>query len=167
MSMTLAGNMKLRTFLVIAVLVVAGGITGSYVMCSGSSHDVAPKPLLTEASPAPVIHVVDAAPPPDAPPAIASDLAARPYDADVIAWRTKTLAKGKGKDVSKGRPWKLNVYADDGTTVNRAKVDANRNNKFDDKYTFKGDQIVLEHAPNDDEHYTESYVWNGTGWTKR
>jgi len=96
------------------------------------------------------------------------DLPARAYDAEVIAWKDKSIASDKEKDVSKGKPYKINVYKDAGqTNVNRAKVDANRNDKWEDKYTFEPGKITLQRAPNDDEQYTETYHWTGSGWAKQ
>jgi hypothetical protein len=165
----LAGKMKLRNFLFIVVVVVGGGITAaSYLACGKSSEPAHKKE--TVAMPAPA----DAPPPPppvDAGVAVAaptSDLLPRPYDAEALAWRTKSITGGKAKDVAKGRPFKIDAYEDAGSpTVNRVKVDANRNNKWDDKITFKPNEIVLERAPADDEKYTETYTWNGAGWTKK
>lgn len=162
----LAGKMKLRNFLLLVAL-VGGGAVVAGVLAFRTSGEPAKEPI---AMPAPAVPIDAAvAPPIDAAVAAAdTDLPPRIYDAEVLAWRTKSLAAGKGKDVSKGRPFKINVYQDAGsTTVDRAKVDANRNNKFDDKFTFKPDQITLERAPADDEHYTEKYRWNGAGWTKQ
>jgi hypothetical protein len=100
-------------------------------------------------------------------PSGSSDLAARAWDADVLSWRTRSISSDKQKDVSKGKSYKINVYKDAGSsTVNRAKVDVNRNDKWDEKYTFDGEKITLQRAPNDDEHYSETYHWNGSGWTK-
>ena len=71
------------------------------------------------------------------------------------------------KDATKGKPYKVNLYKDAGmSTVNRAKVDIDRDDKFDEKYTFETTKITLQSAPNDDEKYTETYHWNGSGWTK-
>jgi hypothetical protein len=168
--MTLAGSMKLRNFLLMVVLVAAGAVTASYLACS-SKHD---EPKAKPTTP-PVTDIKPAVPPPtpmppvDAatPPVAAPDLAARPYDADVLAWRTKTAPKGKIKDAAPRAAYKLDLYQDAGkSTIDRAKLDANRNGKWDDKYTFDGDAITLEHAPADDEKYTETYHWNGSGWTK-
>lgn len=164
----LAGKMKLRNFVLIALLVVAGGTTAAVMSCHGKDE---PKPTVTTQPPpppAPDAAVAMKAAEPVAVPA-KNDLEMRPYDAQVIGWHAKALPGGKGKDVSKGKPYKINIYQDAGkTVVNRAKVDANRNNKFEDKFTFKDDgSISLEHAPADDENYTESYVWNGAGWTRK
>jgi hypothetical protein len=101
------------------------------------------------------------------PTAGASDLAARPWDAEVLSWRTRSISSDKQKDVSKGKSYKINVYKDAGSsTVNRAKVDVNRNDKWEEKYTFDGEKVTLQRAPADDENYTETYHWNGSGWTK-
>src|SRR5262249_24985747 len=82
------------------------------------------------------------------------------------AWRTKTAPKGKIKDAEPHAAWKLDLYQSPGKpTIDRAKLDANRNGKWDDKYTFDGETITLELAPADDEHYTQRYHWNGSGWT--
>jgi len=169
--MTLAGSMKLRNFLLVVVLVGAGGVTASYLACSGK-HD---EPDKTKAVTPPVTDIKPAVPPPTPMPpppptpatgSASSDLAARPYDADVLVWRTKTAPKGKIKDAEPHAAFKLDLYQDHGkSTIDRAKVDANRNGKWDDKYTFDGDTITLEHSPGDDEHYTQKYHWNGSGWT--
>jgi hypothetical protein len=161
--------MKLRNFLLLVVLVGGGAITASYMACSKSSEPAKTKDEHI-AMPPPADAAVAAAPVaiPAPPPTPHADLLPRPYDAEVLAWRGKPLAAGKGKDVSKGHPFKINVYQDAGSkTVDRVKVDANRNNKFDDKITFKSNEVTLEHAPADDEKYTEKYVWNGAGWTKQ
>jgi hypothetical protein len=110
----------------------------------------------------------ETAPATPTPDAAKVDLAARAYDREVIAWRDKSIPSDKEKDVSKGKSYKINVYKDAGnTTVNRAKVDINRNDKFDEKYTFEVGKITLQRAPADDEQYTETYHWTGAGWAKQ
>lgn len=167
--MTLAGSIKLRNFLLLVVLVLGALTAVGFVACHGKTEGK-PTPTVETATPA-VSPTAPTAPTPPADAASvtasASDLAARPYDAEVLAWRGKSLPGGKGKDVHKGVAYKINVYMDSGkSTVNRAKVDANRNDKFDDKYTFDGETITLQRAPADDEHYTETYHWNGSGWSR-
>jgi hypothetical protein len=110
------------------------------------------------------------APPTTPPPhtAAKADLPARPYDAEVMAWSTRSIAGDKVKDASKGKPYKINLYKDAGhAKVNRAKVDTNRNDKWDEKYTFETGKITLQRAPADDERYTETYHWSGAGWLKQ
>ncbi|HEY1817874.1 MAG TPA: hypothetical protein VGG74_36280 [Kofleriaceae bacterium] len=154
--------MTLRNFL---LMIAAVGL-----MACGKKHDEDAK--IVEKVPPPS-DIRPAVPPPTPMPPLdaasqpVSDLAARPYDADVIAWRGKKAPKRKIKDAAPGASYKLDLYQDAGElTIDRAKVDANRNGKWDDKYTFAGDTITLEHAPADDEHYTEKYHWNGNGWTR-
>ncbi len=168
--MTLAGSMKFRNFLLMVVLVGAGAVTASYLACSSKHDEPTPKPTTP-----PVTDIRPAVPPPTPMPPVdaaiapvaTSDLAARPYDADVLAWRTKTAPKGEIKDAAPHASYELDLYQDGGEpTIDRAKLDANRNGKWDDKYTFDGNSITLEHAPADDEKYTERYHWNGSGWTK-
>ena len=171
----LAGSMELRTFVVVVGVAGAGAIVAGYLACSkheashappvppaATSVDAAVMKALDAAAPIAAVAPIDsgAAVPP-------SDLPARPYDADVLAWRTKTDPHGKAKDVSPGAAYTLDVYEDAGqATVDRAKLDANRTGTWDDKYSFDGDKITLEHAPADDETYTDTYHWNGTGWTR-
>ncbi|HMV68423.1 MAG TPA: hypothetical protein PKA64_16360 [Myxococcota bacterium] len=97
---------------------------------------------------------------PQAPPAVG-----RPVDADVLVWRGRDLGTDKRKDVTSGKPYKVNVYQDAGNaTANRAKVDLDRDDKWDEKITFEADRVVREVAPADDEQYTETYTWDGSGW---
>ena len=92
----------------------------------------------------------------------------RPVDVVVMGYRGKALGAKKKKDVTKGKPFKVNVYQDAGkSTVNRAKIDLDRDDKFDEKWTFDGDTISRKVSPNDDESYTEEYVWDGKAWAKR
>jgi hypothetical protein len=85
----------------------------------------------------------------------------------VIAWSKRAISGDKMKDATKGKPYKVNLYQEAGhSTVNRAKVDVDRDDKFDEKYTFETTKITLQRAPNDDEQYSETYHWNGSGWTK-
>lgn len=167
----LAGRMKLSHFVVLAVVVLGAGIFGLSRACKSSDDDLPAKPTTTTAAvpdkpalpPTPPTGQTPSSTPPTGP----GDLAARSYDAEVIAWSKRSISGDKMKDATKGKPYKLNLYKDAGmTTVNRAKVDLNRNDKFDEKYTFETTKITLQRAPNDDEKYSETYHWNGGGWTK-
>lgn len=172
----LAGSMKLTHFLLLATIVVVLGIFGLTQACKSGHDDVpAPAPVVTAPRPAPTPTPAPVAPTPTpngsagsgAAPSGPSDLAARPYDAEVIAWSKRSISGDKMKDATKGKPYKLNLYKDAGmATVNRAKLDLNRNEKFDEKYTFETSKITLQRAPSDDEQYSETYHWNGSGWTK-
>lgn len=158
----LAGRIKLRSFLAIIVGIACAGVILLIKACKSSEPPPKPEEVVVKQPPEPM-------PTPDAgtaePPPASNELAARTYDAEVIAWSQKSISGDKVKDASKGKPYKINLYKDAGhKTVNRAKVDANRNNKFDDKYTFEEGKITLQVAPADDEKYTETYHWSGTGW---
>lgn len=176
----LAGRMKLSHFVVLAVVVLGLGIFGLTRACKSKGDDAPPKPTMadpvTPSAPPPTTATTT---PPTTPPNgsnvapatpsgdTKSDLAAREWDAEVIAWSKRSISGDKMKDATKGKSYKLNLYKDaDKTTVNRAKLDINRNDKFDEKYTFETTKITLQRAPADDENYTETYHWNGTGWTK-
>ena len=93
----------------------------------------------------------------------------RDVDRDMFALVTMP-AQEKVKDATKGKAYKINLYSDDGQRFNRAKVDLNRNDKWDESWTFKSDGTTERQvAPSDDEHYTQ--VWQlasgGASWKKK
>ena len=93
--------------------------------------------------------------------------AGRPVDVDLMTWKGRDLGSDKKKDVTSGKPYKINVYQDAGqTTANRAKVDLDRDDKWDEKITFEPTRITREVAPADDEQYVERYHWDGAGWVR-
>lgn len=169
----LAGDMKLKTFLTIGGcgLLTVGALAGGAVVLAGgglmATREVAPSaPVIVEiptpvASPAPIAT-------PDPPPAsTAAAVTGREVDIVALGYQGKNIGTDKLKDVTTGRAFKVNVYQDSGeSTVNRLKIDLNRNDKWDEKITFKPGEISRDVAPADDEKYTEHYVWNGT-WVPR
>jgi hypothetical protein len=174
----LAGRMKLRNFVVLLFVVGVAGI-GALVYACGKSDDKPKtddkKPVASGDSdkmPAPTPTEKPPEPPPTSKPPTGNaeshdDLGPREHDAETIAWKDKSISSDKEKDVSKGKPYKISVYKDKGKDkVNRAKVDVNRNDKWDEKYSFDGEKVTLQRAPADDEKYTETYHWSGTGWIK-
>jgi hypothetical protein len=91
----------------------------------------------------------------------------REVDGVVLGYRGRALGSDKLKDVTAGRPYKVNVYQDAGkATANRAKVDLDRDDKWDEKFTFDGDRVERQVAPQDDENYSETWLWDGSGWTR-
>ncbi len=157
----LAGRMKLKYFLALVAVVGIAGIIGLAKACKSSE----PPPKPPEVVERPVRPLVPPDPQTPPQPRNAAELAARAYDAEVIAWNGRSISGDKQKDVSKGKAYKINVYKDAGhATVNRAKVDVNRNDKWDEKYTFEPGRITLEIAPTDDEQYTKTYHWTGSAW---
>jgi hypothetical protein len=90
---------------------------------------------------------------------------AREVDKVVLSYVGKPIGADKLKDVTKGKPFKVNVYQDGGSpTANRAKVDLDRDDKWDEKFTFEDGTITRDVAPADDESYTEHLRWDGHGW---
>jgi len=169
----LAGNMKLRNFLMLATVVVAGGIAGLYFACRGDDSGkktAGGTPSLaqqTTTPPAttPPTQVTPPVQPAADPAATAPSSNMRSVDQEVMKWVGKDLGSKKLKDVTKGRPYKVNLYQDDGKpSVNRAKIDLDRDDKWDEKWTFDGPNVSRKVAPDDDENYTESSVWNGSAW---
>ncbi|HEX5057736.1 MAG TPA: hypothetical protein VFV99_00190, partial [Kofleriaceae bacterium] len=161
--MPLAGSIKLRSFLAIIVGIGCAGVFLLFKACKSSEPPPKPADVVVKPKPEPTPTPTPPEPTPQQP--SGQEMAARAWDADVIAWSKKTISGDKQKDVSKKKPYKINVYREAGhATVNRAKVDINRNDKWDEKYTFDGDTITLEIAPADDENYTKTYHWTGSAW---
>jgi hypothetical protein len=90
----------------------------------------------------------------------------RPVDQDMLSLLNRPVEE-KLKDGTKGKPYKINLYSDDRAAWNRAKVDLDRDEKWDESWTFKGGSTERKVAPADDENYTEVYVLSGTSWTKK
>ena len=163
----LAGRMKLKWFVLFMVAFAVAGIAALITTCKKNEPPPAPV-VKKEPPPTTTPPEVPTKPVEEVKPATTSDLEARAWDQEVLSWRTRSISSDKQKDVSKGKSYKINVYKDAGSsTVNRAKVDVNRNDKWEEKYTFEGEKITLQRAPADDEKYTEKYHWNGSGWTKQ
>lgn len=159
----LAGRMKLTHFLAIVIGASAAGLWLLVRTCSHPTSGKAP-PALAAPAPAPAT-TPEPLPVAAPPPATGAEMPARAWDAEVIQWSRKAISGDKQKDVTRGKPYKVNVYRDPGhATVDRAKVDTNRNDKWDEKYSFDGDTITLEIAPADDESYTQTYHWTGSAW---
>jgi hypothetical protein len=174
--------MKLKNFL---LLVVGGGA----LLCGGSFAGLtvlginlgavftstdAPTPRpgqQAQQNKAPQAAVRTVKPSPEPAPTGQAQVAPKPggvlraSDEAVMRYGGQDLGTSKKKDVSKGKPYKINVYQDDGNaTANRAKVDLDRDDKWDEKWTFDGDSIQRKVAPADDENYTEVTLWTGTEW---
>ena len=156
-----AGKMRLRTFLILAAVgsvICGGGVVlvsgGTLVALQGSSPPAAP-PEAASALPSP---------PPSA--SAAATPSARPWDSLILSRNGQDLRSDKIKDASKSESYKVNLYQDAGFSVmNRAKVDYDRDEKWDEKWTFAPDgSIELEVAPNDDENYTQTLVYRVCSW---
>ena len=87
-----------------------------------------------------------------------------PVDVALLKWQGKDLGTQKIKDATKGQPFKINVYQDDGNpTANRAKIDLDRDDKWDIKVTFE-EPATRQVSPDDDENYSVTQAWSGKAW---
>ena len=170
--------MRYKTFRSLALVVaVFGG--GAAIWALGRKG---PTPPVPAAEPRPVAAPVAGAPEVSAPgeaataanaPASPSDPSAlRPMDEEILARIAQNIPGDKVKDAFSGRPYKVNLYKDSGQAgVNRLKIDLNRNEKWDEKWTISSDGGVLgvkrQVAPADDEAYTLEYRLDGKRWVQK
>lgn len=152
--------MKYKTFrnLVIAFGVVAAGGAG-WGLLRPSDQAAAPARLSADKA------VRDVAPQP----AKAAEPTAPSQNAveQAMDKALKLPVQEKIKDATEGRPFKINLYSDDKQHFNRAKVDLDRDDRWDEKWTFKPDGTVEKQvSPADDEQYSETFVRDTDGWRK-
>ncbi len=87
----------------------------------------------------------------------------RPVDELMLSLLSRPV-QAKIKDASKGRPFKINLYSDGGGRFERAKVDLDRDDRWDEKWTFAADGAVSRQvAPADDENYSERFALEAGG----
>jgi hypothetical protein len=141
--------MKYKTFRFLVVSgVVVVGIAGYALL--GSSTEPAPGPAEQPAA-EPVSPPAQVAPPP-APqqPAVAD------YRGFLLARLGQPASSDKLKDAFPG-PAKVNVYAKNGVW-DRAKVDLDRDDKWDEKWWVKDGKIMREVSADDSDHYGKGTV---------
>ncbi len=93
----------------------------------------------------------------------------RPMDQQLLDYLAKPATTDKVKDAFPGQPWKASFYRDGaGTKFNRLKIDLNRNEKWDEKWSIEddgGQQVIKRQvAPADDEKYTTEYRLKAGKW---
>jgi hypothetical protein len=94
--------------------------------------------------------------------------ALRPLDGEILERVRRGVSGDKAKDAIPSAPYKVNLYRDPGhAAVNRAKIDLDRDEKWDEKWTFVGDEVKRQVAPADDERYTEEYRLRAGAWVKK
>lgn len=153
--MALAGNMKLSTFITIAACVGVLGVTGTVLLWPEPKPDPPPPPETSATLTPPT---GGASPPVESTPPVGE------VDQDILRWAGQDLGEPKKKDVTSGKPYKINVYQDEGSaTAHRAKVDLDRDDAWDIKITY-GDPITQQRSTNDDEVYDVEVFWDGTAW---
>ena len=131
-----------------------------------------PKPLLPPAQP-PAGSPVAAPPTPPAGPvgtqAATEEGPLRDLDRKLLARVKQGISGASQKDAVRGEAWKVNLYKDAGKTqINRAKVDFDRDEKWDEKWTFEDDgRVKRQVAPADDESYTVELRLEGERWRRK
>ena len=88
------------------------------------------------------------------------------YTKDVLKYKDRKISSSIIKDVFASSPYKINVYQDKGkTSVNRIKVDLDRDDKWDEIWTFdENGGISKKVATQDDENYNNTYRWMNNVW---
>jgi hypothetical protein len=152
---------KTFRFLVIAsVLLLGGGATALLVQrCEPSTPTVAASPA-GPADPAGPAQLAPGAP------SQPGDHPLRDLDRAILARVEKNIASAKEKDALRGQPYKVNLYRDAGQPgVNRLKIDLDRDDRDDEKWTFEPDgRVKRQVSPADDERYTVEYRLEGDRW---
>lgn len=163
--------MKFKTFMKIVFVAVLLGIGGTcygcYNLLSSSTPD-SPTPQAPSVQATSSTATATAAPPPaqaEATPVGKDSL--RPFDQKILDQAGKRIQGDKVKDAVSGSV-KVNLYQDKpGQGVNRAKVDLDRDDKWDEKWTFKDGTVIRQVAPNDDEKYTVEYELQEGRWVEK
>ena len=154
--MPLAGSMKLKHFVPLVGGVVVVGVIAAVALYE-PPEDTVPEIAVVAPPEAPAAPetTTTASPATPAPPAEPELPVADQAQAVVLGYRGQDLGTSKKKDVTKGKAFKVNVYQDEGqATANRAKVDLDRDDQWDQKYTFHDDgSVSVKTATADDENY--------------
>jgi len=173
-----AGSMKLRTFL---------ALSGSGVALLGAAYLLfAPEPVPGPSSATPTATVATqprrtppvtpATPPPEpepnlAPPPSPEAQSAYPFlepaGQFIVAQAGRDLGTSKVKDATKGSSYKVNLYQDKGkATINRAKVDVDRDDVWDEKWTFKSDGSIVRSLRKEgtDSSFLSAQTLTSAGW---
>lgn len=90
----------------------------------------------------------------------------RPIDKQIVEFLARPGSGEKVKDAFPREKYKVSVYRD-GTDSNwsRIKIDYNRNEKWDEKWTLEAGQPAKRQvASKDDEQYDVEYRWRGGKW---
>jgi hypothetical protein len=158
--------MKFRTFRIFVTLVGVATLVALVFLVRRRADAPTQQPAHTPAqTPAPAPASAPAPVPAPPPPAPTGNL--RPMDQEILDRVKSGIPGDKLNDAIPGRPWKVNLYKDAGQTgINRLKIDLNRNNKWDEKWSFEGGNVKRQVAPADDESYTERYVLKDSSWHK-
>lgn len=160
--------MKFKTFMKILfagfVLLLGGTCYGCYHLVSSRQQD--PVPTRTDSETTMVT------PNPTPTSAVQQGPGAlRPFDQKILDKAGQKISGDKVKDALPGQV-KVNLYQDKpGQGVNRAKLDLDRDDKFDEKWTFEKDgdswKVKRQVSPQDNENYTEEYRLREGRWVAK
>jgi type II secretory pathway pseudopilin PulG len=96
-----------------------------------------------------------------------------PVSAQVLQRALQGIGGTKAKDAMKGAAFKVNFYADGSSPgqVTRLKLDLNRNNAWDEKWTFEtpgsAEGIKRQVSSSDDGNYDKEYQLQGGAWVAK
>lgn len=178
--------MKYTTFRNLLIMGALTGLVSSFWYCGKNPPSVEPRkhieqPLRVDPGPAkPDVGDKESRPAADGPAASAASaqpavgdkqiLPLRPFDEEIVALFEQKPAGDKVKDATPNRPYKVNLYAEQGKYV-RAKVDLNRNGKWDEKWSVDektGTRVYKRQvSPSDDDlNYPDKFKLRGKLWEK-
>ena len=159
--------MKYRTFRNLVALGGALGLLGACGLCGLTARltgDSSPqKQRVAESRPAP-------APAPVAPQATPADTRRRVDQVVMDFLARQPAATGdKVKDAFPRESFKVNIYRDGGgPNWTRLKIDTDRDEKDDEKWTLsEGQPDRRQVSTRDDERYDREYRWRGGQWVEK
>jgi hypothetical protein len=89
-------------------------------------------------------------------------------DREILDRVAQGISGEKEKDVTAGKPYKVSLFKDAGQArVNRAKIDLDRDEKWDEKWTFEGEEVKRQVAPDDDEVYKLELRLRAGAWVPK
>lgn len=96
----------------------------------------------------------------------------RAMDRAILARVEQNIPGDKVKDAFQGEPYKVNLYRDAGNAaVNRLKIDLDRDELWDEKWTFDrtGAALVVrrEVSARDNDRYDATYLLQGDHWVRQ
>ena len=103
-------------------------------------------------------------------PAYADSSNLRTVDREVLDLiRRRKADRDKVTDALPGRTYKVNLYRDAGfNRWNRVKIDLNRNNRWDEKWTIRDDSRITRNVSSrDDEVYDQKFILIGDRWQRQ
>jgi hypothetical protein len=167
-----------KTLVITGAAVVAVGSCGFCVFASPSDPELVEPVKQTVVSPTNVVipaNVGNDKPVPDETRTADTNGGGEPLrdmDSRILARARQGMSGDKVKDAFKGEAWKVNLYSDSQNgTVERLKLDLNRNEKWEEKWTFEKDgadtKVKRQVAPADDENYSVEYRLLGGKWVRK